>query len=64
MPPRSAISINGRSEHCGNVMSLTGRLKPALATSCGLKKKSGTRNSRRTSEVSKFPSWPIRIDQT
>ena len=30
MPPRSASSITGRSEHCGNVMSLTGRLSPAL----------------------------------
>jgi hypothetical protein len=64
MPPRSASSMIGRSVHCGKVMSLTGRLSPARVTSCGLKKKSGMTNSRRTLDVSNPPPWPIRTDQT
>ncbi len=64
MPPRSATSSTGRSPHSANVMSLTGWLKPARAMSCGLVKKSGRMNSRRTSAVLKPPSGPIRTDQT
>ena len=48
----------------GNEMSLTGRLNPARVTSCGLKKKSGIVNSRRTLAGLNPPSGPIPIDHT
>jgi len=63
MPPRSATSMIGRGPQAEKVMSLTGWLKPARAMSCGLAKKSGRMNSRRTSPA-KLPSGPRRTDHT
>jgi hypothetical protein len=64
MPPRSATSITGRWPHSANEMSLTGWLKPWRAMSLRRSKKSGRRNSRRTSLTSKPPSGPSRTDHT
>src|SRR5262249_1369514 len=50
--------------HSENEMSLTGWLKPARAMSCGLTKKSGSMNSRRTADGSKPASGPSRTDHT